>query len=368
MSEEKRTCVVIASVLKPCDDVRMFEKIARTIASANHEVHSIGFGNTSSRKKDNVCMHGLGVFTRLSFKRWSAKWKVLKKTIALRPTHLIITTHELLFIALLVKLFTKARVIYDVQENYYLNIRYTNAFPAMLKGAIAALVRMKETLLSAVVDHFLLAEKVYTHQLPFLRRRFTIIENKIRKPVAEIRKRDSEMIRLIFTGILAETTGVFIAIGLAEKLYRIDDRIRLALIGFAPQKTTLEKIELAIRERHFISLVGGAGLVPHDKIVDAIRGADFGVISYPPNPATKGRIPTKLYEYIGHQLPMLLIDRPEWVQLCVPMNAAVVYRYPLDDLETVLHKMTTVRFYSTGHPASYWEDQEPALLSAIFNH
>jgi glycosyltransferase involved in cell wall biosynthesis len=366
MSEEKRTCAVIASILKPADDVRMFEKIARTIASTNCEVHSIGFGSTQIHKKDGVYLHGLGRFPRLSWARWKVSWSVLKKTLALRPTHFIITTHELLFTALLTKLFVKARIIYDVQENYYLNIKYTDAFPPMLKKLIAGFVRMKESVFARVIDRFLLAERIYADQLPFVSGRYTIIENKVRRPVVSIRKRNSDTINLLFTGTLADTTGVFIAIELAEKLYKVDARIRLTIAGFAPKETTLEKIRQTIKDKMFVSLIGGADIVSHNKIKEAIAQADFGIVSYPSNPATRGRIPTKLYEYLGYQLPILLIDRPEWIQLCAPMNAAVVFKYPLIELSTVISSMRSIPFYSSTPSGVYWENEEPSLLKAVF--
>jgi glycosyltransferase involved in cell wall biosynthesis len=367
MTEEKRACVVIASVLKRFDDVRMFEKIGRTIAGTKSTVHCIGFGKNTIDGKDGVVFHSIGFFRRISIKRWIASWKVLKTTLRLGPTHFIITTHELLFTACVVKLMTGARVIYDVQENYYLNIKNTNAFPAGLKHMIAWYVRLKESIFSFVIDHFILAEKIYADQLPFVKRRFTVIENKVRRPVEIKRKVKDETIELIFTGILAESTGVFIAIELAEQLHLLDPKIRLTMVGFAPQPSTLKKLELLIRHKPYFQLIRGADMVSHERIIEEIQKADFGIISYPKNPSTDGRYPTKLDEYLAYELPILLIDNPGWKKLCEALNACIPFSYPRYDVQTILHRMRNGDFYSTDMPRKYWQDLENDLIEAVFN-
>jgi glycosyltransferase involved in cell wall biosynthesis len=363
MREENRKCVVIASVLKPVNDTRMFEKIGLTLASNGYAVHVVG---TGEGKSEQVRMHSMGPFGRFTLKRLVAPLIILQKIFSIKPRIFVITTHELLFISLLAKTFLRCKIIYDVQENYYRNVLYTNAFPAFLRTLVASYVRLKEKLCSGFVDHFILAEKSYVRELTFIDNRFTIAENKVRRTSFNGIAAADRGCKLLFTGTLAESTGVFIAIELTKALHSIDPNVDLTIVGHASQKATLQKIRHAIIDCYFIHLTGGEELVPHEVILDSIRNADFGIVSYPPNPSTSGSTPTKLYEYLGFQLPMLLISgNTHWQQLCEQYSAAVVFKYPLTDARHVHSEMKNRAFYTTIPDSVFWESEEAALLSVF---
>src|SRR5690349_1669865 len=179
MADSNKSTLVIASVLKPVDDSRMYEKIGLTLArSGKYDVHVIGCASATN-ENPWITQHAFRPFSRVSLRRFFAPWRILFLTLRLKPHIFMITTHELLYVALLLKMFRRCRVIYDVQENYYWNILYTTAFPLIFKPFVAMYVRAKETLSSSFVDHYLLAEKGYESELTFPRSRFTTVENKV---------------------------------------------------------------------------------------------------------------------------------------------------------------------------------------------
>lgn len=369
MADSKKTTVVIASVLKPVDDSRMYEKIGLTLAdSGRYEVHVIGVASAASHHPC-VTQHAFKPFRRLSLRRWLAPWRILFLTLRLRPRLLIITTHELLHLALFLKLIRRCRVIYDVQENYYWNILYTRAFPLLLRPVIALYVRGKETLAARYIDHFLLAERGYEQELKFPGDRYTVIENKLRLPPEERHRppfdSKQDVIRLLFSGTIAETTGVFTAIEMAIRLHVIDDRIRLTIIGYCAQGKVLDKLRLLTGPRPFIQLIARDRPVPHAEIFDHIRKSDFGMVTYQINPSTINTIPTKLYEYAGFRLPMLLVNHRPWVDFCRPWSAAVVFDPDQYDAADLLRGMLTRTFYPSAPLQVYWQTEEPRLLEAI---
>jgi glycosyltransferase involved in cell wall biosynthesis len=364
MQEIKKRRIVIASVLKPVDDTRMTEKIAQTLAS-RFEVHVVGFPSASSIPPQEVHPHPVSKahFNRFSVRRLWAPFKFFLVTITIRPQFLIVTTHELLLPAIMLKCLLGLRLFYDVQENYFLNIRSTTAFPRMLRMLVAKYVRIKEWIASPFINHFILAERSYEHELPFLRKRYTIIENKVRAcDTVPARERDGYSGRLIFTGTLAASTGVFHAIELASVLHERDAHVMLTIVGYASMASDYERIRAAVAEKKFIKLIGGNRLVPHTEITRHIAEADFGIIAYPPNPSTENSRPTKLFEYLSFQLPILLIDNPSWVAVCKPYPAAVVFNPDHLEPERILHEMTTTRFYKVAADDISWESQEPCLL------
>lgn len=368
MADPRKT-VVIASVLNPVDDSRMYEKLGLTLAgSGQYDVHIAGFHSEAEFAR-GITVHAIKPFRRISWRRLLAPWQIFFIALRLKPAIFIIETHELLLAAAISKVFTRCRVIYDVRENYFWNILYTTAFPLLLKPFVALYVRGKETLFAPSVDHFLLAEKGYERELRFPGNRYTVIENKVRVlPGERIQARalaSTETVNLIFSGTLAETTGVFTAIEVAIKLHVIDDRIRLTIIGFSPQHHVLEKIRTVIQPRAFIRLIAHENPVPHTEIFKHIRESDFGMITYQINPSTMNSIPTKMYEYLGFHLPFLLVNHKPWVDFCFPYSAAIVFN-PLDyDAALIYREMMDRSFYKAEPSDVYWTAEEPRLLAAV---
>ena len=369
MADSKKSTVVIASVLKPVDDSRMYEKIGLTLAgSGKYDVHIIGC-ESARIKNEFLTQHSFRPFGRMSLRRFFAPWKIFLMARKARPDIFMIGTHELLYAALMLKMLTGCRIIYDVRENYYWNILYTTAFPLLLRPFVAFYVRGKEMLSARFVDHFLLAEKGYEQELKFPGNRYTVIENKVNLHCVDRETPDFSLpgrnMNLIFSGTIAETTGVFTAIDLAVKLHVIDDRIRLTIIGFCSQHRVLEKIRLLIRPRPFITLIARDSPIPHGEIFDHIRKSDFGLVTYQINPSTMNSIPTKVYEYLGFKLPILLVNHRPWVDFCAPYSASVVFDANHFDAGQIYREMTERAFYRSDPSAVYWKAEEPALLKAI---
>jgi hypothetical protein len=363
MADIKKSRVVIASVLKPVNDARMAEKIGESLAGNQFDVHIIGFPAAPLSGK-MLTPHPLPYFSRLSARRILMPWKIARKALALRPDVFIITTHELLGAALFVKLITRCSVIYDVQENYFRNILYTRSFPLWIRPLLAWYVRLKEILTARFIDHFFLAERSYASELSFQGAHHTILENKFKKPLrAGSQKR--KLLHLIFSGTLGESTGVFIAIDLATRLHSANSAVTLTIIGYCSRPAELKKIKEAIRPLAFIRLIGGNKLVPHRQILEHLQSASAGIISYPSNPSTSGSIPTKLFEYLGLQLPILLINHPNWIDYCAPYNAAIVFDPAEIDARDILQTLRSKTFYTVAPRDVFWEAEEPGLIRQV---
>jgi hypothetical protein len=370
MQEIKKRRIVLASVLKPATEPRMFDKIGMSL-SKKFEVFCIG-APLESKKNDkfftNPKVLELPKVSRLSLSRLLIPFDVLLKVIKLKPSVLIICTHELIFISFFAKLFTGCKVLYDIQENYYRNIRYGHSFPALLRSLIACYVRFKEWISGLFTSHYFLAEKAYEQEMTFFGINRTVLENKvIGPPTATISKKSIHdgCIHLVFTGTLAETTGVFIAIDLAKKLHESEDRIRLQIIGYSSKSETVDLIQSKIQHHSFIKLKGGKSHVPHHEILFAIQSADFGIISYPPNPSTINSVPTKLFEYLAFRLPILLIANPQWQKICAPYNAAVPFNPYTFSATDLLSALKTQHFYTTLPQEVFWASEEKKLLQTM---
>lgn len=362
--------IVIASVLKPVDDTRMTEKLGHSFsASGILDVQILGFP-TSGSVKDTATLHHhpltIKPFGRISWSRVLAPLVVLRKVLKLRPEFFIITTHELLLVAMLSKIVTGCTIIYDVQENYYRNIVYTKTFPILIKHLLGLWVRIKEMLSSPAISLFILAEKCYEHELTFARP-FLIAENKLNK--AQInsfsKKFSTGYSNILFTGTLAETTGVFNAIELVRHLNRLDPGIKLTITGSCSSQDIFDRLTALSLNDDFITFRGQLHPVPHKEILHEITKADFGIIYYPYNPSTSGSIPTKLYEYLALRLPILIYHTEESKRFVTENNAGI----PIPDVpnwENLLEQMKRFMPGNMKHITT-WEDDFAPILNRILH-
>jgi glycosyltransferase involved in cell wall biosynthesis len=267
---------------------------------------------------------------------------------------------------MLIRILFGSKIIYDVQENYWRNILWTDAFPSFLKPILAIWVRGKEVVLSGFFHLFFLAEKGFEKEMKFFRNKSVVLENKSTLPKGFVRTKSNGKIRLLFSGTISESTGVFEAIHLANVLHQQDLTVRLTIIGYCSLDSTLKAVRLAIQDKPFISLTGGDQLVPHQEIMHQIFNSDFGIIYYPASPHIENRIPTKLYEYMSAQLPILMQNYTPWVTLCEPCQAAIKidFHAPID-APSLIQEMKQSDFYTVPPRDVDWSSEEKKLLESV---
>ncbi|MEQ1586541.1 MAG: glycosyltransferase [Cyclobacteriaceae bacterium] len=363
----KKRRIVLASILKPVDDTRMFEKIGVSLSKvSDYEIFVIGYPTQGAYKNhQSVTQLPLKSFKRISLGRVYASWQIMKIIYKVKPELLVVNTHELLIVGILNRIFFGTRIIYDIRENYWRNILHTKAFPVPFRPFLAALVRLKEKLTAPFFLGFFLAEKTYEKELDFLGNRYVVLENKMAVPDGFKRSIQGEKIRLLFSGTLAESTGVFEAIILAKKLHQVDSKIELVIIGFCALPSTLTEIQKEIAGMPFITLIGGDRLVPHNQILDAIATSDFGIICYPPSHHIENRIPTKLYEYLACRLPIILPNQEPWVEIYKPCQAALEVDFLNIQPTELLDLMASTSFYSSDPVNVTWASEEPRLHKKV---
>lgn len=367
----QKTKVVIASVLKPIDDTRMYEKFGLSMAkTSKYEVNIIGFASKNIQGHDSISFHPLGTFSRMSWKRLFAPLKIFKLYIKVKPQIVIANTHEILIVTVLYRILFGTKIVYDVRENYAKNILYTDVFPKLARPFLAAWVRFKEWITRPFFNEYLLAEQVYRKQLPFIKSSAVIIENKY-KPVNEVdttnSTSNSDTINLIYSGTISRSNGVFEAIEITRQLYAIDHKIRLKIVGYCALKIDLLELQRVIKELDYIELAGGDYLVPHSTIVKAITQADFGfVLKKPNNGINDDKLLTRIFEYTSHHLPIIILNNPTWVDYCNTFNAAIPIAPEDYNPQALYEQIKADTFYNIGDTSlSHWQTEEPKLLSVL---
>ena len=380
--------VLLASVLKPVDDTRMREKFAAALlawpnAQVQVRVHVAGRDPGGNLDPDlvagfpRICYHSIFWGSRLGLNRLTAQgryWRLLR---AVRPTLIIVHAPELLPLTLLWQRLGRGRqFIYDIRENYALNISTQGVYGRGVRGWLAAGLRWVETRAAGRAAAVILAEASYAAELPFLARlpanRVLTLENKY-QPAAEEQlptgarasPPPDQPLRLLFSGTISGLNGVREAIALTQELRRAwPGGARLHLIGYCQQPALLRELtRLAGENPAWLTLTGGARPVPHRHIITAIAGADFGLLAYQPHPSTARCRPTKLFEYLAHGLPVLLPTNPLWEALLVRHQAGLVVDFarPTRAAATVAAAAGQL-FYPQGPPAEVlWASEAKKL-------
>jgi len=330
----------------------MYEKMGLTLSdSGRYDIYLIGYPSNDIPAYAGIHFLPLKPFSRLSIGRLLAPLKVLLKCYQLKPEVLIVNTHELLIVSLINRILFGTLIIYDIRENYFRNIIHSEAFPLGIKQLLALWVRLKEKLTSPLFHHFILAEKAYKEEMKFFGNRYTIIENKTRRSGPIKPRQKGDKINLIFTGTLADSTGVFKAIKLAKALHEKEGKITLTIIGYAARQSVQSRLAEEARKFPFIRLVGVTNLVPHTVVLEEILNSNFGIIYYPPSHHTSGSRPTKLYEYMAFQLPIITWPNQSFTTQVLESKAGIL----VSNYEQVLTEIKTTSFYPNPIPDTYWE-------------
>jgi glycosyltransferase involved in cell wall biosynthesis len=364
-----KKAIVIASVLKPVDDSRNFEKIGRSLAQTNkYEINIIGFSTKNKIDAKNITFHPHGPFNRISLSRILSPLKIFAKTLKLKPYIVIVNTHELLWVMCLYKIIFGCLLIYDIQENYYRNIRYTNTFPWPFRLPLAAYVRLKERLCNTIVDYYLLAEINYFKDLRFLQKRATIIENKTTlKPVSIYKPipHSQSKINFIYTGTISKNYGIFDALVFIEKIRNAKIEIKLIIAGYCAKRSTLKLLKEKIAGKDHIKLIGGDNPIPHSQIIELLRQSDFALLPYVLDRSIIRCIPTKLYECIALKIPMIIRPNPLWLKLTNEFQACLPSKFTDVD-ESFLALLLNKKFYTKGSVETVLWDTERTKLLELF--
>jgi len=368
---------LLASVLKPCNDTRMYEKFGLSLTKKG-EMFIFGRASPTAQiqsvDKNATISNRIGFYDSLrgeatKAKRIIAWFKFAALCFKIKPD--IIVTHcpELLPILAFYRLFSKCKMVYDVRENYYYNILYQNNYKGLFKRVLAGVLRLLEQGSKLYIDAYLLAEQCYNQEFVFHKKKFEIIENKYAE--VEIQHNQSNLkspsaFNFVYTGTISGVNGIWQAIKLIQKMYAVEQKVHLKVIGHIVSNELRKNLQAYLADKPYIELVAGSPLVAHKKIVAAILESDFVMLPYRSNKSTASCIPTKLYECLALRKPMLIQDNLLWQKKCEPYNAAVFIDYEKEKPKNVLGLLKSTKFY-TRLPKEevLWQSEEKKLYDFI---
>jgi len=359
---------LIASVLKPVDDTRLYEKLGKTIGqTTKYRVNIIGFATKKLPVDSEVDFHPIFSFSRKSWKRMWAPWKFLILCFKLNPKLLIVSTPELLIPAAIFKRLKGIPLWYDIQENYRNNIQYQSVYHPMLKPLWLFGLDLVEGLTDSSVSHFLCAERSYPNELNLPPEKTTVLENKYQAlSVEPPHAKDPEKTTFIYCGTLAPHYGLLESIHLIKQWYALGYPVYLKIIGVLRDPAFAKELKAAVAHHPYIECVFDGMPIPHETIIKAIQRSHYGIVAHQPNASNINCIPTRIYEFLALRTPFLLQQNPYWERVPAPYQGALVVDFQHLDAPKIWQQLQTTTFY-TQLPGDevLWDSQAIKLLSLL---
>ncbi|MEM6297744.1 MAG: hypothetical protein AAF740_03545 [Bacteroidota bacterium] len=367
MSQAK---VLIASVLKPVNDVRAYQKIGRSLATAGYEVHIAGYAVDVTAEEENITFHPIFRGRRLSLKRVLVGFRLLYLSLRLRPNVLVIEAFELAWVCFLIKILCNIKLIIDFRENYSKNVRYQSVYPEPLKWFILMGTRFMQAMCRLFVDHYWLAERSYAEELRFTREKATVIENKaLVHPLPVIEDPGFQRgLHFGLVGTFNEHYGTLQGMQFIQKLQQVNPDIQLSLVGYCSDEAYRKNLLVANQKMSANHFQVESRPIPHKVIEGKVRHLDCLLLPYLPNPSTERCIPTKFFEALALRLPMIIQKNPFWEAYLKPYQAAIFINFQeVKAPKTILQKLLTHDFYPQEIPseAYSWETEAEKVKESL---
>src|SRR5262245_15549455 len=293
-------------------DTRIYFKQARSLAAAGHEVILVARAGG-----DIGDLRYVPIPVPESRRgRFGAGMRVFLEALRLRCDAYHIHDPELLPFGVLLRMCTRARLIYDVHENVRNQIRNKYWIPRPLRGAVARLYGAIERLCLRWVTHVILAEDSYAPS--YRRQAVTVVHNYpiLEGVMPQVGERSySGKPRLVYCGVVARIRGALEMLEVTAQLLERHPEIELHVIGpFFPAS-----FETEVRER--VASLGLSGHVtfhgrlPLDVALERVSLCDIGLALLHPDPNYVDSLPTKMFEYMSLSLPVVVSDFPLWKRI-----------------------------------------------------
>lgn len=326
MSQISRKACILSSV-HPAFDDRIFHRQAKTLVQAGYTVTLI-----AQHEKEEV-VDGTRIIAlpkpKNRFSRiFGLTWRTFRLSILQRAEIYHFHDPELLPIGVPLKLFMRAKVIYDVHEDVPEQILTKHWIPKVLRPSIAKVFNSVEKISARFMDAIIvategIAEKfrglnpIVVHNYPDLQ----MLPNP-----STLRKKSQAKV-LVYIGGISKIRGAVEMIRALEYL-NPELNVHLELMGgFDPPilEKELQKLP-GYRWAQFL------GFIKPPEVYERLRGADIGLVCLHPEPRFILAWPVKLFEYMASGLPVVASNFPLWKQI-VEGNKCGICVNPLEPKE-----------------------------------
>lgn len=288
INNSKKKYVVIASVNRPLDDHRIYEKWGCYFKNSFHTVVHL-YGNRTDSGND---LNGFKLTNSLRYGRILSPIAFLFLLCRKKPDFVVCITFELLLACGIYKLFrgNKTHVAYDIIENYSLNLWSQATHSFIWKVLFTPHIRVREWFSSFFMDHYFYSDQVYLEQLPFIHKKaHTYVPNYYSGTAPITSNNSKQATKILITGTISKDYGIEKGICWFIDYLKECPYAELTVLGHQTgyfNKTTHPKITYKL-SRHAVS---------HHKVLTTMANCDVVFMPYLWTESFNGCVPSKLYE------------------------------------------------------------------------
>lgn len=308
-------------------DVRIFHKEAKTLVKAGYDVTLI------AQHDKNEAVDGIRI---IPLPKPKNRFERITRTacalfgLALRQKADVYHFHdpELIPVGLLLKLFTRTKVIYDVHEDVPQQILSKFWLPRITRKALSILFDRFEKAIARKFDYVITATpniktKFKQGNIRDIRN-YPVVTNSWLS-INYGSPGDKNHYTLIYVGLLEKSRGIKQLIQSLKFLSNTFD-VKLELLGRFSDENFEREVRRLLEQSNKVELLGW---IQYEKTIEHLRKADIGLACLQPADRFKNNLGLKLFEYMAAGLPVIASDFPLWREL-IEVNACGVMVDPLD--------------------------------------
>lgn len=299
-------------------DVRIFEKMACSLAAAGFEVHVVVGDGKGKEALRGVQVHDIGTPGPSRFKRMVLQgvrmWRAAR---ALRARLYHFHDPELLWVGLLLR-GGGAQVIYDSHEDVPRDILSKDWIAAPLRRAIAAVFERFENFAAARLSAVVAATPHIAARFRAIHPRAVAINNypaeRELQPPAEAAAGPRAERSVCYVGGIGAIRGI-------SEMLRAMEQVNGTLVLAGPFEHPAT--EAAARALPGWAKVDYRGVVSREQVRAIMAGCRAGLLLFHPEPNHVDAQPNKMFEYMSAALPVVASDFPLWRSVLVEQGAGV---------------------------------------------
>jgi glycosyltransferase involved in cell wall biosynthesis len=302
----KKPKICLISTVHGSFDIRVFYKESLTLAAAGYDVTLI-IRNGENEVRDGVRIIALPSFENRARRMILSGFSAFRLAFRQRADVYHIQDPELLPVGLLLKIFTRGKVIYDVHEDLAKDILAKDWISPSLRGGLARIAKLFESASSVFFDAIVAAtddirENFRNHRRSAAVRNYPSLDF----PQSPPRPEDG-IFRIIYVGCLAPERGIAEIVE-AQEFLEAPREVRLVLCGeYAPLS-----YEGVLRRVPGFGRTDVVGWVNPKEARTMMGRADVGMLCYLPEENHLRAMPNKFFEYMIAGLPLICSDFPLW--------------------------------------------------------
>jgi glycosyltransferase involved in cell wall biosynthesis len=297
--------IVHLTSVHPRNDIRVFEKMCRSLVSAGLDVHLVVADGLGSADRDGVVIHDVGKPRNRAQRILLTPLHLRRRALELNPELIHLHDPELLPVGISMARRSK-RVIFDSHEDVPKQLASKHYLPPILRPPLALGWGLVERHAVPRIAGVVAATNGIHSRLSRFNSKSEVVRNyPLLREFPPPRSLRSGRPTICYLGALTAERGL---VELVEAVARCASRPRLILAG----RFTEPGLRDRLQKLPGWAVVEELGQCDRARIAMVLEQSWIGMVTLHPTPNHVDSLPTKMYEYMAAGLPVIASDFPAW--------------------------------------------------------